>query len=43
MGLFGLKSGGKDAVNWAQAIQEAKVQHSRMNDLKTIYHDNKSW
>ena len=51
MGLFGRKGFGNNAngkgkkgggLNWMQAIQEAKLKHSRMNDLKNIYHENQS-
>lgn len=49
MGLFGRKGFGlpqKNATaggfNWMQAIQEAKIQNTRMNDLTNIYQGNKS-
>lgn len=50
MGLFGRRKwlGGAaqstkkvgGSLTWMQAIQEAKIKNSLMNDLKNIYQDN---
>ena len=52
MGFFGRKGLGSNSngpgkkggggLSWMQAIQEAKIKKSRMNDLKNIYHENQS-
>ena len=51
MGFFGRKGLGSNSngpgkkgggLSWMQAIQEAKIKKSRMNDLKNIYQENQS-